>query len=211
MHGKCGVGAALGETENRVASDFVHETNAATAHDAALVIEADARSNIDIFWFFHLQIDEARRSTAETYGKLLQTAFTSLVTDRAVERVIDKKELHHSFAAFFYNLTRGADAHVFGNGIGASDDRTWHPADDFVAIFVASRLLTGCGTWWHAHLHKTHAAISGCGKFRVVAIMWNLDFHRAAGLDHAGAAWELVPNSVDLHIDQAFLGSEVFW
>ena len=59
MHGKCGVGAALGETENRVASDFVHETNAATAHDAALVIETDAWSNIDIFRLFHLQINEA--------------------------------------------------------------------------------------------------------------------------------------------------------
>ena len=94
-------------------------------------------------------------------GLFLESALTGLVADRAVERVIDEQELHHAFAAFFYEFTRGADSHVLGDRVCACDDRTRDPADGFESTIVALGLLSGGWARGHSHLHEAHPAISG--------------------------------------------------
>ena len=210
MHGQSGVRAALGKAENRVAGDFIHKTNAAAAHDATLIVESDAWADIDVFGLLDFEVDKARRTASEADREFLESALARLVANGAVERVIDEQEFHHTFAAFFHQLALGANAHVFADGVGASNDRARHPADGFVALFVTSRLLSGCGARRHAHLHQTHAAIAGSRELWVIAIMRDLDLHRATGFDHPSSTRELVPDTVDLHVDHAFFGSKVF-
>lgn len=140
----------------------------------------------------------------------LEAAFAGLITDGAVERVVDEEELHDAFAAFFDEFAGGADAHVFCNCVGAGDGRAWHPADWLVAVFIVRGILAGGWAWGHAHLDEAHAAVSRDCELGVVAVVWDVAFGGAACLDHAGALGELVPNAVDLHIDHAFFGGEVF-
>ncbi len=210
MDGESGVSAALSEAQYGIACHFVHKPDTATAHDTSLVIEADAGTNIDILRFLYLQIDKARGAFTEADGKLLQSTLARLVADRAVERVIDEQELHHTFAAFFHQLASGADAHIFTHRVGTSDHGTWHPTDGFVSHIIALRLLSGSRAGGHAHLNKAHAAIAWRGKFRMITIVRHFYLNRTTGLDHPGAARKLVPNAVDLHVDHAFFGSEVF-
>ena len=209
MNGEGGVGAALGEAEDGIARDLVHETDAARAHDAALVVEPDARADIDVFRLFHLHVHEARDAAAEADGLLLETALAGLVADRAVQRVVDEEKLHHPFAAFFHQFTGGADTHVFGDGVRTGNGRAGHPADRFVAVFIPSGFLAGGRARRHSHLHHAHPAVSGDGELRMVAVIGHILFHRAAGLDHPGAFGKLVPNAVNLDIHHAFFGGDV--
>ena len=210
MDGEGGVGAALGKAEHGIAGDFVHETNAAAAHDAALVVEPDAWADIDVFRLFHLHVDEAGDAAAVLDGLFLQTALASLVTDRAVERVVDQEKLHHALTAFFHQLAVGADAHVLADRVCAGDHGARHPADGFEAVFIPLRLLAGGGARGHSHLHQTHPAVPRGAQFRVVAVMGDGNRGLPARLDHPRAFGELMPNAVDLDIDQAFRGSKVF-
>lgn len=59
MNGESGVGAALSEAEDGIVSDFIHEADAAGAHDAAFIIEANARADIDVFRLFDFHVDKA--------------------------------------------------------------------------------------------------------------------------------------------------------
>lgn len=211
VDGEGRVGAALREPEDRVTGDFIHEADAAAAHDATLVIEADARADIDIFWLFHLHVDEARHAAAVADRVFLESAFAGLVADRAIERVIDQEKFHHALAAFFHQLTGGADAHVFGDRVGAGDHRARHPADRFVAVFIALGFLVRRGARRHAGLHKAHTAVAGCGELRVIAVVGHDAADAAACLNDPCAFGELAPNAVDLYIDHAFFGSKVLW
>ena len=209
VDGEGRVGAALGETEDRIVGDLVHEADAAAAHDATLVIEADARADIDIFRLFHLHVDEARNAAAVADRVFLESAFAGLVADRAVKRVVDEEKFHHALSAFFHQFAGGADAHVFRDRVGAGDHRARHPADRLVAVFIALRLLAGRRARWHAGLHKAHAAVAGCGEFRVIAVMGHDAADAAACLNDPCAFGKLAPNAVDLYIDHAFFGSKV--
>lgn len=133
-----------------------------------------------------------------------------MVADWAIEWVIDKQKFHYALAAFFNELSGGADAHVFADRIRASDDWTRHPANIFITMIVTRGFLSRSGARGHAHLHETHTAVAGSRKFRMITIVRHFHLHRAAGFDHTRPARELVPNAVDLHVDHAFFGSEVF-
>ena len=53
------VTAAIDDAEHVVMRDFLHEANAARAEDAALVVERDARAEIDVLRLLHLVLEEA--------------------------------------------------------------------------------------------------------------------------------------------------------
>ena len=210
VDGEGGVGAALGEAEDGVVGDFVHEADAAGAHDASLVVEADVFSDIDVFGLLDFCFLEAGFAASVFDGKFLERAFAGLVADGAVERVVDEEEFHDALAAGLDEFARGADAHVFGDGVGAGDDGAGHPADFLVAVVSVGGVFAGGGTWRHAHLDKAHAAVAGGGKFGVVAVVGDFFFGLFAGFDHAGALGDLDPVAVDLHVDEALFGSKVF-
>ena len=60
MGGQHGVAAAIDEAEHVVLRDFLAKANAARAEDAALVIERDARPELDVLRLLHLVLEEAR-------------------------------------------------------------------------------------------------------------------------------------------------------
>ena len=93
--------------------------------------------------------------------KLLQAALSSLITNRAVQWVVDKEEFHHTFTAFLNEITLSSDSHVFANGVGAGNHWTWHPADFLEAILIIGWFVARIGARWHAHLNEAHAAVAG--------------------------------------------------
>ena len=195
------VASAVGEAEHRIVGDLVGEANAAAAHDAALVVEPDAGTDIDVLWLLDLALAEAALALAVLDAVLLEAAFTGLVADGAIEGVIDEEELHHALPALLSEEGIGADAHVVCNGIGAGNGRTRHPADGLTTILVTLRLFTGFRPRRHAHLHEAHAAVAGRGELGVVAVMRHHFAHLTAGFDHPSALGKLMPLAVNLHID----------
>ena len=94
------------------------EANAARAENAALVVERDARTELDVLRLLHLVLEEARILSAVLDAEFLEPAFAGLVADRAIERMIDEEKFHHPAPAFFDQRRIGADAQAFGD-IGA--------------------------------------------------------------------------------------------
>ena len=60
MRGEDGVTAAIDEPEHVVVRDLLAETNAARAENAALVIERDARTELDVLRLLDLVLEKAR-------------------------------------------------------------------------------------------------------------------------------------------------------
>ena len=202
--GEGGVGAALGEAEDVVFGDLIGEADTTAAHDAALVVEDDAGTDVDVFRLGDFGFLEAGFAVAVLDGVFLEAAFASLVADGAVEWVIDEEKLHHSLAAFLREGGFGADSHAVGYGIGAGDGGAGHPADGLVAVFIKLGLFSGGGARRHAHLDETHAAVSRGGELGVVAVVGDsgaVATRHADGFDHAGAFRNLMPIAIDLDVD----------
>jgi len=53
---------------------------------------------------------------------VLQVAFAALIADRAVQRMVDEKELHHSLAHLLHFRGVGVDDHAVGDRHGARRD-----------------------------------------------------------------------------------------
>src|SRR6478609_6306071 len=102
MRRKDRVTAAIDEPEYVVVRNFVAETNAARAENATLVIKRYPRAELDRFRLFHFVLKETRLRTSIVDTELLQTAFTGLIADRAVERVIDQEKLHDAALTFLH-------------------------------------------------------------------------------------------------------------
>ena len=94
--------AATGLTHLSDAGDFSGETHAAGAGNAAGHGGADQRSQIQII-HGTLGFTEAGEVDAIGHRLILQVAFAALVTDRAIERVVDQEELHHAFARLLHH------------------------------------------------------------------------------------------------------------
>ena len=142
-------------------------------------------------------------------GELLQAAFTGLITDGAVERVVDEEKLHYPVATLLDQIPAGTDAHVFGHRVGTGDYRARHPVYFLVAVFPVAGVLSRQGPWGHAHLDKAHAAIPRGGEFGVIAVMRHILLSDLTRLDHASAPGHLNPAPIHLDVHEAFLGSEV--
>ena len=93
--------------------------------------------------------------------KFLKATLSSLITNRAIQWVVDEEEFHDALTAFLNEFTLGPDSHVFANGVGAGNHWTWHPADFLEAILIIGRLFARIRAGWHAHLNETHAAVAG--------------------------------------------------
>ena len=86
--------SALHDRELRLASDLVHEPDAARAHDAALGVIDDHRPEHFALWFIQLVGTDARRLVIVLHVIILQLALARLIADRAIDRVIDQMEFH---------------------------------------------------------------------------------------------------------------------
>jgi len=177
------------------------EADAAAAHDAAFVVEPDARPDIDVLRLLDLLFTKPGNPGAMLHAELLKAALARLVANRAIQRVIDQEELHHALPADPRQIALRADPHVVRDRVGTSDDWTRHPLDDRFAVGVEwcffTRLRLG-----HPHLDQAHTAITRRRELRVIAIVWDLATCLTASLDHSSSLRKLMPLSVDLNVEQ---------
>ena len=66
MRGQDGVAAAIDEAEDVVVRDLLAEADAARAENAALVVERDARTELDVLRFLDLLLEETRFARCRT-------------------------------------------------------------------------------------------------------------------------------------------------
>ena len=154
--------ASIGEAEHWIIGNFIGEPNAAAAHDASLVVEANARADLDVFRLFHLLLTEAGLAVAVLNAEFLERAFSSLIADRAVEGMIGEKEFHHPLTTLFCHLALSADAHVRSDRVSAGNGRAWNPRNGDVSVLIRfRRIFSRAWPRGHAHFYETHAAITG--------------------------------------------------
>jgi hypothetical protein len=102
------VGAA-DEVDERVAGDLVGEAGAAGALDAAFSIEGHEGVERDGLGPVALLLDEPALAGAEGEGLVLQGALAAPVAHRAVERMVDQKELEDAVLRLFHLVGGGDD------------------------------------------------------------------------------------------------------
>src|SRR5437762_2862438 len=64
IRGSHRVAAAIDETEHVILRDFLAETDAARAQNAALIVERNTRPEYDVFWFLYLVLEKPRLARA---------------------------------------------------------------------------------------------------------------------------------------------------
>jgi hypothetical protein len=112
--------AALLHLELVDAGDLVTHADAARAEDAALGVEHDVRAEVDDLGLLDLGRVDARVGVVVLEVVLLQRALAGLVTDRAVDRVIDQGELEHLLAGQRRLLVGGVHHHALADRLLAA-------------------------------------------------------------------------------------------
>jgi hypothetical protein len=117
--GDLAVLAAVLHAQFHHAGHLLAEAHAAGAVDAAAhLLHRDQRADVlveDDALFFLV----AAGAAAVAHGQVLQLAFTALVADRAVQRVVDEQELHHRLLRLDGLVALGAHHHALGDRRGA--------------------------------------------------------------------------------------------
>src|SRR5215472_426891 len=149
-------------------SDLGHETNAARAMNAAGHMGFDQGAEILVADGPLVLLEPATVETV-SHRLVLQIALAALVTNRAIERVIDQQEFHNSFLRLERLWRVRENHHPVGRRHRAGGDRLWRLFD----------------------FDQTHAAIAGDRKALVVAEMRDLDPGMLTGLKNGAAARHL--------------------
>ena len=108
--------AAVHDADLRVAVDVLHEADAARAQDAAVAVQHQRRTEVDV-GLDAVAVERAPRElhaavvAAEGVGEVLERALAALVADRAVERVVQQQELEHAGAGVLDLLGRRVHDH----------------------------------------------------------------------------------------------------
>ena len=143
---------AIGDVDLRVGIDFLHEADAARAEDAAVAVEHERRTEVDVrldaLAIEHPPLEaHAALVRAEAVGEVLQRALAALVAHRAVERVVDEQELEDTRARVDDVGGLRVHHHAFGNGCRAGRLQLRHlfdldDADSAGAVDPEARVVT---------------------------------------------------------------------
>ena len=201
MRSQHGVTAPIHKPKHVVVGDLLTETDAARAENAAFVIECDPRPEYNVFWFLDLVLEKTRFGIAEINADFLQATFASLIAYRAIERMIDKQEFHHTALTLLHQRRIGTNRHAFGYVLGTGDLRTRNPVDD--------RFAVGAELWFairaeprEAHFDQTHPTIARRAQLFVITITRHITSSLLARLYHAHAFRKLMPDTVNLDVEQ---------
>src|SRR5947208_446115 len=181
--------------------DFLAETNAAGAENAAFVIKRHPRTDLHIFRFLNFVLEKARFRIAVINAELLQTTFARLIANRAIERMIDEEKFHHAALTLFHQRRISADGHAVGHILRAGNLWTRYPVDDRFAIGAEFRFAIRAEPW-ESHFDQTHPAIPRRRELLVVTIARHITPGLLARLDHARPLRKLTPLAVDLNVQQ---------
>src|SRR4030095_13536425 len=89
--------ASLADVEHGLLRDIVHEPDAARAEDAAVGDVDDVAAEV-LHRVEPLRLFIPRVLASFLERVILQLALTGLITDRAIERVVDEQHLEHALA-----------------------------------------------------------------------------------------------------------------
>src|SRR5712692_5288150 len=151
--------------ELRGLGDLVRKTHAAGTQDAALLVQHHVRANGHGLLLLDLLLPKPGVVKPEVHVKVLKVAFSRLVTDGAVERVVGQEEFQHRPPAILSVGALRVHHHSFGH---------WRIAGDLELGVLL-------------HLHQADTAVSGDGKPRVVAVARDVDAELLRGLDDRAA------------------------
>jgi len=172
-----GVLAAEGQAELHLTRDFLGETHAAGAVDAARHVGRHQRAEV-LVHHDALLFRVARAARAVAHRQVLQLAFAALVADRAVERVVDEQELHHPLLRLHGQLGVRPHLHAVGDRRRAGRQRL-------------GRLLD---------LHQAHAAVGRDGQLLVVAEVRDVGAGNRGSIHHRAAVGNLDLLAVDFDL-----------
>ena len=85
----------IAQIENRELTglaDFAAKAHAAPAQDASFLIEQHAFADVDALLMLAARLERARVAAAKAHRVVLQPALAGLVTDRAVQRMVDQQQ-----------------------------------------------------------------------------------------------------------------------
>ena len=177
-----GVFAPMRHAQLHHAANFLTKAHAAGAVDAtAHLFHGNERPHVLVehhaFFFF-----VARRASAVAHGQILQLAFPTLVTDRAIQRVVDEQELHHRLLGLDGLLTLGAHNHAHGHGRGTG----------------------GHGLGRLFHFHQAHATAGRDGQLLVVAEMRDVGARLFGRMHDHAARWHFDLLAVEFDFNHGF-------
>ena len=123
--------AALEQLDEWVAGDLVAEPRASRTQHTALAVELHQRADRNRLREPPLRVDIPGATGPVCKGLILQRALAALVAHRAVERVVDQKELEHTLLAVARELARELrfDDHPVGDRRCARGERFALPFD----------------------------------------------------------------------------------
>jgi hypothetical protein len=176
------------------ARDLGGKAHAAGAGNAACHVGFDQRTKVQLLGGA-LWLSIPAEVHAVSHCLILQIAFAALVADRAIQRMVDKQELHHPFAGLLDHRRVGADFRRRAIRTGAQ---------------ILDLHRAGCGRLGRAahDLDQAHPAIAGDRQPLVIAEARNLDPGQFAGLDQGQVGVDRDFGSVDL--DRAQIGHRFF-
>ena len=108
-------------------------------------------------------------------GLILQITLTTLIADRAIQRVIDQQKFHHATPRIAHHGCVREYLHPIHDRIGAGSDRLW-------------RLF---------HFHQAHAAIAGNTQAFMIAEARDFLARSFAGLQHGRPVRDFHFNAVN--------------
>ncbi len=176
-----GMLAAVGHAQFHHAGDFLAEAHAAGALDAAAhFLHGDQRADVlgehhALFFFV------ARLARAIAHGQVLQLALTALVTDRAVQRVVDQQELHDGLLGLDGFFALGANDHALRHGRGTG----------------------GHGLGSLLDVHQAHAAVGRHRQLLVITEVRDVGAVFFGGPDQHGAFLDLDLSAVDFDFNHS--------
>jgi hypothetical protein len=126
-------------------------------------VQQHLRRDVDRLLVLALLLTEARLRPADLHGLVLQRTLAALVAHRAVQRVVDEQQLHHTLLGLAGDLggQLRTHHHAVGDRLGARGDR--------LALAL--------------HVHQALPAGAGRSQQRVVAEPRDVDAHPLGGAD----------------------------
>jgi len=167
--------AALAHVEDVIADQLVAYADAAGAHDAALGVVHDGRTEALRLGLVHGLRALALHLRIVARPVVLQLALTGLIADRAVDRMVQQQPLLHVGLRRLHHLAGGGDheiltrreltrGHQLGLGVGH--------------VGLLARVVAQDG---HVHLpaaldvHEAHATVGRYREARMPAVVGDLD------------------------------------
>ena len=186
-----GAAASALQVHEHVARNLLAETHAALAQDAALAIQQDLRGQAQRLLEGPLGVRETGLAATLRERLVLQGALATLITDRAVQRVVDEQELHDATLGAIHHLggVLGLDDHARGDGLRTRGLGLGHEAQ-------LTRVAVG-----HADLDQALAARGHGSQQRVVTETRDPDAGLLGRADHERALGDRNLNVVDGDVD----------